>query len=149
MIDLFNKYRKNLQKEVVKRASLYDYRYVRYNINYSITACYVNEPTDLMHIASNLRQSDDFIKLNDHLYVMFLDATDDEQGIKTSTNILNSMQAQFFTKPFYIAVVTATNYTDLFQMIHDLFDLIEYALLHNMNNIVIDSSQLIKNDQSV
>jgi len=149
MIDLFNKHRKKFQEELVKKVALYDYRHVRYNINYSIAACYITEPTDLTNIASNLRLSDDFIKINDHLYVMFLDSTDDEKGIKTSANILSSMQAQFFTKPFYIAVVTASNYTELFQMVHDLFDLIEYALIHNMNNIVVDSSKLIQNDQSV
>lgn len=149
MIDLFNKHRKNFQEELVKRASLYDYRYVRYGINYSIATSYVTEPTDLSLIASNLRQSDEFFKISDHLYIIFLDATNDEQGIKTCANILSNVQAQFFTKHLYMAVVTASNYRDSFQMVHDLFDLIEYALIHNMNNIVIDSSKPIRNDQFV
>ncbi|MFA6143809.1 MAG: hypothetical protein WCW84_04840 [Sulfurimonas sp.] len=149
MIDLFNKHRKSFQEELVAKVSLYDYRYVRYSINYSIATSYVTEPTDLSHIALDLRQSDGFVKLNDHLYIIFLDATNDDQGIKTSTNILNKVQAKFFTKHLYMAVVTASNYRDSFQMVHDLFDLIEYALIHNMNNIVIDSSKPIRNDQLV
>lgn len=49
----------------------------------------------------------------------------------------------FFTTPLYMAVVTAEEETSPFQMIYNLFDLIKYAIEHNMSNKVIDSSQIV------
>lgn len=145
MIDRFNEKRALYQEKLVEKVVAYDYRYFRYHINYSIALLYVSEKVNLSHIKSYLRKSDEFIKLNTHIYAIFLDCTDDEKGIKTSNNSLNAIQAQFFSKHLYMAVVTASNYTDSFQMVHDLFDLIEYGINHNMNNILLDFSQPIKN----
>ncbi len=146
MIDLFNEQRKIFQKNLVEKVALYDYRYCRYHINYSISLIFVEEKTDLSNIKSYLRKSDEYIKLNSHLYTLFLDCTDDEKGIKSSNDILCEIQAQFFSKHVYMSVVTASNYKDSFQMVHDLFDLIEYGIHHNMNNLLIDSSQPILNN---
>ncbi|MDD5716462.1 MAG: hypothetical protein PHW64_01550 [Sulfuricurvum sp.] len=140
MVNLFNEHRKMFQEELVEKIAVFDYRYSRYHINYSVAIGYVSEAADLSNVANYLRKSDGFIKLNEHLYAIFLDSTDDEKGIKTSNNILSAIQAQFFSNHLYMAVVTASNYTDSFQMVHDLFDLVEYAITHNMNNIVVDSS---------
>ncbi|HLD23072.1 MAG TPA: hypothetical protein VJA83_03955 [Sulfuricurvum sp.] len=141
MINLFNKQRTLYQEKMVAKVASYDYRYVRYHINYSVALVYVSEKANLSDIASYLRKSDEYVKLNGHLYALFLDCTDDEKGIKTSNKILLTIQAQFFSMHLYMAVVTASNYTDSFQMVHDLFDLIEYGINHNMNNILIDASR--------
>ncbi|MFZ2889532.1 hypothetical protein [Sulfuricurvum sp.] len=141
MIDLFKEHRKNFQEKLIEKMAVYYYRYTRYHTNYSVVICYVAEAIDLSIIKTHIRKSDEFFKLNNHLYAFVLDSTDDAQGIKTANNILSIIQPQYFSKHLYMAVVTASNYTDTFQTIHDLFDLIEYALHHNINNSVIDSTQ--------
>lgn len=135
----------SLMKEKLSQAIKdFAYRFKRYNINYSIAIGHTTEDIDLNQISNFIRSTDRFIVLNHSTYAIILDCSDEIRGIKAANNILTHYQGIFFSIPLYITIVTASNYEADAKMIHELFYLLDYAIKHNMNNILLEHSQLIQ-----
>lgn len=150
MINALSAHRQHYQEMLIKASNDYHYRFNRYHINYSIVLAYISEENgDLSTCNTYLRGSDTIIYFQSNFCAILFDNTNEEQGIKAANNILSRVQTRFFSKHFYMAVISASDEQSEFQMIHDLFDLIAYALEHNMDNLVIDASQVIQHQQSL
>lgn len=143
MADTFNKTFRVFQKTLVEHITIFEYRQIRYKINFCIVLFYSRTAIDIGDMQEHLRKSDRFIPLDSQLFAFVLDNCEEEAGIKTSNKILSLIQAHYFPDEIYATVVSSGNYSSVFQMVHDLFDLVEYALHHGMNNLVIDSSKII------
>ncbi|MDP2849770.1 MAG: hypothetical protein Q8O20_01715 [Sulfuricurvum sp.] len=150
MINTLNQQRQNFQEQLIKEITEFHYRFNRYHTKYSIALAYISEENgDLSICSEHLRESDTLILFQNNFCALIFDSTNEEQGIKAANNVLSDVQNIFFAKHFYMAVTTASDEYSEFQMVHDLFDLISYALEHNMDNLVIDSSQIIQHKQLV
>lgn len=135
----------SLMKEKLSQAVKdFGYRFKRYEINYSITIGYTSEDIDLTQMAGFIRETDRFIILNHNTCAVILDCSDEIRGIKAANNLLTHYQSVFFSIPLYLSIVTASNYETNSKMIHELFYLLDYAIKHNMNNILLDHSQVIQ-----
>lgn len=135
----------SLMKEKLSQAVKdFAYRFKRYAINYSIAIGHTSEDIDLSQMSGYIRETDRFIVLNHNTCAVILDCSDELRGIKAANNLLTHYQSIFFSKPFYFSIVTASNYEVDAKMIHELFYLLEYAIKHNMNNILLEHSQLIQ-----
>ena len=144
MTHCFSEYRQQFQKQLLDEIGDYQYRFSRHQTVYSVALAFTPEETiNLKLFAQHLRRNDKFIPFQPNLCALVFDATNDAQGIKASENILSNVENHFFTTPLYMAVVTIDEETSPFQMIYNLFDLIKYAIEHNMSNEVIDSSQIV------
>ena len=51
-------------------------------------------------------------------------------------------QYKYFNEKLFISVVAAEDYNNDRVMINSLFDILEYAISNNIDNIVIDKDQL-------
>lgn len=149
MINDFSEHRQLFQERLTNISADYHYKFTRYQAHYSIVLAYITEDTDLGASAKHIRESDILIFFKPNLCAIIFDNTDEEQGIKAANNVLSRIQGLFFSKHLYMAVVTSHHDKSQFQMIHDLFDLISYALTNHMDNLVVDSSQVIQHQQSV
>lgn len=150
MINTLSAHRQHYQEMLLKEVSAFHYRFTRYHANYSIVLAYISEENgDLSACSNYLRGSDSVIYFQSNFCAILFDNTNEEQGIKAANNILSRVQTRFFSKHFYMAVISATDEKSEFQMIHDLFDLIAYALEHNMDNLVVDASQVVQHRQSL
>lgn len=148
MIDALSTHRQHYQEMLLKEITSYHYRFTRYHLNYSIVLAYISEENgDLSPCGNYLRGSDSIIYFRSNFCAIVFDNTNEEQGIKAAENILSRVQARFFSKHFYMVVISATEEKSEFQTVHDLFDLIAYALEHNMDNLVVDASQVIQHKQ--
>ncbi|HQS66495.1 MAG TPA: hypothetical protein PLM93_04820 [Sulfuricurvum sp.] len=146
MLDTFNEYRKRFQEQLLNDISGYHYRFTRHHQPYSIALVYVSETdVSLDTFETHLRESDTIIFLKANLCAIIFDDANEEQGLKAAENLLSLVQDICFTKHLYMAVVTVNSDINDFQTVHDLFDLIAYALDHNMDNSVLEKSQIIKN----
>ncbi|ADR33008.1 hypothetical protein Sulku_0341 [Sulfuricurvum kujiense DSM 16994] len=144
MIDALQEHRLHYQETLFNAVNPYHYRFTRYHANYSVVLAYISEESgDLTACGDYLRGSDSIIYFRSNFCAIIFDSTNEEQGIKAANNVFSRVQARFFSKHFYMTVITATDEKSEFQMIHDLFDLMSYALEHNMDNLVLDSSQVI------
>lgn len=147
MIDIFKEYRKRFQEQLLQDTSGYHYRFTRHHTPYSIALAYVSETgVSLDTFEKHLRESDKIIFFQTNLCAIIFDDSNEEQGLKAAENLLSHVQNICFTKHLYMAVVTVNSDNNEFQTVHDLFDLVSYALNHNMDNSVLESSQIIKND---
>lgn len=149
MINDLNEHRQLFQERLTNVSADYHYKFTRYQAHYTIALAYITEEADLSISTEHIRESDVFIFLKPNLCAIIFDNTNEEQGIKAANNLLSRIQSLFFTKHLYIAVVTSHHDKSQFQMIHDLFDLLSYALTNHMDNLVVDSSQVIQHQQSV
>lgn len=122
----------------------YSYRLKRYKVNYSIAICHSPKDIDLGPLSSQIRQTDRYIVFGHNTCAVVLDCTNEIEGIKAANNLLTHFQGSFFSTPLYVGIVTAGNYETDTKMIHELFYLLDYAIEHNMNNILVDHSQVIQ-----
>lgn len=150
MINILKEQRHIFQEQLQAEIKEYHYRFTRYHVNYAIVLLYISEENcDLSICGKHLRETDKILFFQPNFCAILLDQTNEEQGIKAANIILSRIQNIFFTKHLYMAVIAASNDRSQFQMVHDLFDLISYALNHKMENLVLESSQVIQNQQSL
>lgn len=148
MLSILNQQRQQYQETLIKATTEYHYRFSRYQTQYSVALAYISEENgDLKICGEYLRESDTIVFFQPNFCGIVFDNTNEEEGIKAANNILSRVQNLFFAKHFYMATITATPEQSEFQMIHDVFDLIAYALEHNMDNLVVDTSQIIQHKQ--
>ena len=145
MINALNENRPMYQERLIKESAEYHYRFTRYKVDYSILLIYISEEDgDLSVCSKHLRDSDILLCFQKNFCALVFDGTKEEQGVKASNIILSRVQNQFFAKHLYMSVITANPEKSHFQLVHDLFDLIAYSIEHNMNNLVVESSQVIE-----
>lgn len=123
----------------------FSYRLKRYKISYSIAVGHTTkEDIDLSLVSDYIRETDRFITLNHNTCAVVFDCTDEITGIKAANNLLTHFQDSFISTPLYVSVVIASNYEADSKMIHELFDLLDNAVEHNMNNIILEQTQAIQ-----
>lgn len=150
MLNTLNQHRQMYQEELIKVCEPYHYRFIRYQSQYSIALAYIlEEDGDLSSCGKHLRESDIVIYFQSNFCAILFDNTTEEYGIKAANNVLARVQNLYFAKHFYMSVITVAEERSEFQMVHDLFDLMSYALEHNMDNLVVDTSQVIQHRQSL
>ncbi|MCK9371793.1 MAG: hypothetical protein M0P91_01240 [Sulfuricurvum sp.] len=147
MITILQERRPHLQEQLVQKIAYFDYNFSRYHIHYTIAIAYISEEEGNLNVLSkNLRKSDRLVMFQKNLCAVIFNSADETNGLKAANNLLTDVQALFFSKHLYMAVVTATNTKSSFQLVYDLFDLLQYAIGHNMNNLVLEASQITKYD---
>ena len=147
MINVFNEHRQRFQERLIHETADYHYRFARYHMPYSLAVAYISEmDVDFTTFKRHLRASDKLILLQENLCTIIFDGTNEQQGLKATENLLAHVQDLCLTKHLYMAVVTVDDDSTEFQTVHNLFDLLSCALNHNMDNCVLESSQVILND---
>ena len=89
------------------------------------------------------RKTDNFIHLENHLYCVVLDGADYDASIKATSNLQTQFQTKYFDKKLYVAVVTAKEYDSDTVMVNSLFNILEYSVSNNMDNMLIDKFQVL------
>ncbi|MBT5933885.1 hypothetical protein [Sulfurimonas sp.] len=142
MLDSFKVNRQKYYTDIVQEIKSCSYRNKRYSLNFSIAIALVSGQINLNSFSGYKRKSDKFIVLEDHLACLILEGTDSDSAIRATSKLHNQFQLENFNKKIFIAVVTASDYTDDNAMIHSLFNLLVYAAENNMDNLVIDKDQI-------
>jgi hypothetical protein len=135
--------KKTYKSKLLENAMEFKYRYERYKINYSIAMGYSPYKFDLESMSSFIRSTDKVVIFNKNSCAIFIDYANDECGLKAANNLLSKFQGRIFDAILYSAVVTASNYPSADTMILDLFHLIDFAIVNNTNQQVIDHTQII------
>lgn len=145
MVKLTYKNRKILQDKLEREAEDFDYRFIRYEVNYCLVIIYTPEPIDLFPLLSKyIRETDHAIMLQDQLYAVIFDSADETKGIKAANKLLTLFQHLYFSHSIFASITTASDYNSPAQMISKLFDLLDYSISHNIDHHVVDASQVMK-----
>jgi len=132
--------RKKHQKIIAEYISDFTYRSNRYNEDYSIAVMLCDADINLGHFLHHIRQTDKFIVLEKNLCCVVLDSSPPDVGIKAASNIQTEFQDKNFGKRLFTAVATFKDYDDEYKMINSLFDILEYAISYEIDNIVVDQN---------
>lgn len=133
-------YHKNIRESLEH----YAYRGDRYNIDFSVAIGLSDEDIDLTPFGSYTRKTDAFLILEKNICCVVLDCTPPGGGMKAAENMLVGFQQRFFSRSLYSSVVWYHEYRDVSKMVHHLFDVLEYSLSNNMDNMVVDPTQIIE-----
>jgi len=145
MIPPFSHEQRSIMGEkLIQAIKDFTYRYKRYGIKFSIAIGHTSDDIDLSPLSHHIRESDRFIVLDHNTCVIVLDCADDDCGIKAANNLLTLFQGSYFSTPLYTAIVTVSNYETSELMVRELFYLLNYAIEHNMNAILVEHSQVIR-----
>ncbi len=147
MIDFIQNNRSKYHEIIIDALVDYSYRMKRYDLNYSVAVGYSEPGANLAEFIKMKRQTDTFIVLEDNLCCIIFDGANSDSAIKAASNMQTSFQHKYFNIKLFVSIVTGQDYYNDTVMVHSLFDVLEYSLLNNMDNIVMDSHQLLKHNK--
>lgn len=143
-MNLLKNERKEFQRKLLEAIEEYEYHFERYEVSYSVSIAYLPETLDIANICSRIRKSDRYIRLADNLHAVIFDFTDDVEGLKAANKLLTYFQVEHFGKSLYAAIVTSSHEKTPAELVTELFDLLQYAISHNMDNHIMDASLVMK-----
>jgi hypothetical protein len=132
-----------MSEKLIQATKDFAYRYKRYGIKFSIAIGHTSDEVDLPPLSQHIRESDRFIVLDHNTCAIVLDCANDVCGIKAANNLLTLFQGTYFSATIFTSIVTVSNYTTPELMFKDLFYLLNYAIEHNMNAILVEHSCVI------
>ena len=144
MINIIKDNRNKYHNIIVNRIDDYFYKRKRYNQHFSLAIGLSDPDVDVSAFDEHNRQTDMFIKLEKNLCCEVFDGTCAESGIKAAAILLTGFESHFYTKRIFASIVFSNNYDTSSQMVHRLFDILEYSYSQNMVNMVVDNSLMIK-----
>lgn len=117
-----------MQEKLIQALKDFDYRFKRYEINYSIAIGYCSEDVNLSVLSDYIRGDDRFIVLDHHTCAIIFNYSNVESGVQAANNILNHFHSTFPSTPLFGAVVTVSNYDSVPQMVAQLLNLLQHAI---------------------
>lgn len=144
MINMIKENRKIYHNIIVNKIDDYFYKRKRYGQHFSLVVALSDPDTDIKAFNEHNRQTDKFILLEKNLCCEIFDGTTAESGIKAASILLTSFENHVYLKRIFISIVFSKDYNTSSQMVSRLFDILEYAYAHNMENMVVDNSLMIK-----
>lgn len=132
------------QQLIVNKIDDYFYKRKRYGQHFSLALALSDPDTDIKVFNEHNRQTDKFIVLEKNLCCEIFDGTTAESGIKAASVLLTSFENHFYSKRIFISIVFSKDFNTSSQMVSRLFDILEYAYSQKMENMVVDSSLMIK-----
>ena len=127
------------QETILNDISDYIYRDERYKSHFAIMLMTIEENFyDKEVFDSILRKTDKLIVLSKNLYAIVFDSVANKSFIKAAENIHYALENKH-TNKFFLSVVDSENYQgDFFAMVYKTFEILEFAIEHNISNIVLD-----------
>jgi len=132
------------QKEILEKIDNFSYRFKRYNQHFSLAIGFCDESIDMRNFGENKRQTDLFIILEKNLCCIVLDCAPSGCDIKAASNLLSQFQNSFFDKEIFTCVISSEEVQESSKMVSQLFDILIYSLERNMNNMIVDSQQMLR-----
>lgn len=117
-----------MQEKLIQTLKDFDYRFKRYQINYSIAIGYCSEDVNLSILSNHIRGDDRFIVLDHHTCAIIFNYCNVEAGIQSANNLLNHFHNTFVSAPLFGAVVTTSNYDSVTQMVTKLLNHLQHAI---------------------
>ena len=142
MIKLLRKKRKIYLDKIISNLDEYLYRSKRYNFEFSLALGLADEKMNLENFSEMKRKTDAYIHLEDNLYCIVLDGTSADTAIKATSNLQTMFQRKYFNVQLFISVVSSSEYNNEYVMVNSLFDIMEYSINNNMDNLVMDKGQI-------
>lgn len=121
------------------------YRKKRYELGFAIAIALCETDVCIANLAKNIRETDKFIKLDNHLCLIMLDGVSPDGVNKVAGNLQTSFEGRHFDKKLFIGVVNFSDCDhndDGYKMSSSLLDVLEYSVNNNITHSVADYYQM-------
>ncbi len=144
MINEIKENRSKYHDTIIAKIDDYFYKHKRYDQQFSLALGLTDIDIDLSVFAEHNRQTDLFIELEKYFCCEVFDGTDAESGIRAASNSLTGFEHHYYTKRIFVSIVYSKEYDTSSKMVNRALDILEYAYAHNMDNVVVDNSSMLK-----
>ncbi len=127
--------RENIQKSIEP----FWYRLTRYNFPFCMVLFY-NHYIDEEECRHELRKTDSYIKLDENIACIFLEALDISTAVTLLERILYTKENQYnnSSKEFYASLVCSSQVKEEEELINKSFMILEYAFEYKRRNEILD-----------
>jgi len=131
------------EEKIVDAISEAVYQHKRYGINFSLAlGASSASSSEVKQFSQMLRESDQFIELDEYFSCVLFTFVDIEQGIKAASKMLSAFEMQFFSEEIYVSVLNAKECETIHEHITKLLNILEHAITHGIKNIPLDGINL-------
>ena len=141
MKEQLKKYQEKHIDEMLRVMDEHQYRFRRYNSIFTVALFYCDGLTKHRQIAEMIRKTDYYFRLEEDLFLLIFGETGGEGGIIAAEKVLSKLPY----KPgqnIYVAVAVVEGNKDKegTLLVHQLFNILEFAIEHNHINEVVDTN---------
>ena len=132
-------YQEKYLEKILAEMNEFHYRFRRYNGIFTAVLFYGDGPLKDDHIAESIRATDRYFKFEENLFLLIFGETASVGGIIAAEKLLSKLPH----KPdqhIYISAVECTKDKEGTLLVHQIFNILEFAIEHKHVNEVVDSS---------
>lgn len=117
-----------MEEKLIKTLKSYDYRYHRYQVDYSVAMwhCPTNINTD--ELTKLIRKTDQLVCLDDCTYAVVFDYTTPESSIQALNNLLEHYKCTYLLEPFSTTVLCASQFESVTEMVPQLLEVLNQSM---------------------
>ena len=98
--------------KIAELIHLYEYRFNRYGLEYSLVLCYQREGEDLSDIGSLVRLTDSYMMLEKRYYCVVYEGTNLDQAMKAAHHIILHFKREHGSNEIFVSAVSAREKMD-------------------------------------
>lgn len=139
MKEQLKKYQEKHLETILREMTEHHYRFRRYNSIFTAVLFYGEGSMKHEQVTEMIRKTDRFFKFEDNLFLLIFGETASEGGIIAAEKMLPELLRKPDQK-IYVSAVECTKDKEGILLVHQLFNILEFALEHQHINEVVDSS---------
>ncbi len=139
MKEQLKKYQEKHIDEMLRVMTEHHYRFKRYNSIFTVVLFSGDGSMKHEKVADMIRETDRYFKLEENLFLLIFGETDGAGGIIAAEKVLSKLPH----KPeqmTYVSAVECNKDKEGTLLVHQLFNILEFAIEHKHINEVVDSS---------
>ncbi len=121
----------------------YNYEKERYGINFAIAVGATLDDVDLASFSNEIRLTDTFVYLDEHICGVVFAFNDTENGIKAASNLLHKFETQFFATKIYLGIVSSEDEAVPQKQVTKLFQTLLYGIEKGLYNMPLDYQHIM------
>ncbi len=139
MKEQLKKYQEKHLDEMLKGMTEYHFRFRRYNSIFTAVLFYSEGSMKNEQVAEVIRATDRYLRFEENLFLIIFGETGTEGGIVAAEKVLPKLLYKPDQK-IYVSAVESTTDKEGTLLVHQLFNILDFAIEHKHINEVIDTS---------
>lgn len=139
MKEQLKEYQEKHLDEILKEMVEYHFRFRRYNSIFTAVLFYSEGSMKYERIREVIRTTDRSLRFEENLFLIIFGETGTEGGIIAAEKVLPKLLHKPDQK-IYVSAVESTTDKEGTLLVHQLFNILDFAIEHHHDNEVLDSS---------
>lgn len=117
-----------MEEKLIQTLKSFDYRYHRYQVDYSVAMWHCPVNIDTEELAKSIRKTDQFVCLDDRTYAVIFDYTTPESSIQALNNLLEHYKCTYSVEPLCTSALCASQFESVTQLVPQLLEQLDQSM---------------------